>query len=144
MISTVRSWFRAKWPKPGALFCLNLTAKRVPGSSKSMQHNGYVLVCAKEYTTRHEADESGIRTHASEETGALNQRLRPLGHLARADESGIRTHASEETGALNQRLRPLGHLASSTYFSVRPANCSWQLLISEKVCLCSPLAKFVI
>ena len=23
--------------------------------------------------------------------------------------SGIRTHASEETGALNQRLRPLGH-----------------------------------
>ena len=22
---------------------------------------------------------------------------------------GIRTHASEETGALNQRLRPLGH-----------------------------------
>ena len=30
----------------------------------------------------------------------------------RADESGIRTHAPEETGALNQRLRPLGHLAS--------------------------------
>ncbi|CAG9531692.1 unnamed protein product [Cercopithifilaria johnstoni] len=27
------------------------------------------------------------------------------------DESGTRTHASEETGALNQRLRPLGHLA---------------------------------
>ena len=27
------------------------------------------------------------------------------------DESGIRTHAPEETGALNQRLRPLGHLA---------------------------------
>uniref|UniRef100_A0A1I8AIS9 Kinesin motor domain-containing protein n=1 Tax=Steinernema glaseri TaxID=37863 RepID=A0A1I8AIS9_9BILA len=30
----------------------------------------------------------------------------------RFDESGIRTHASEETGALNQRLRPLGHLAT--------------------------------
>ncbi|VDK64585.1 unnamed protein product [Anisakis simplex] len=30
------------------------------------------------------------------------------------DESGIRTHASEETGALNQRLRPLGHLAYLT------------------------------
>ena len=29
-----------------------------------------------------------------------------------ADESGIRTHAPEETGALNQRLRPLGHLAT--------------------------------
>ena len=25
----------------------------------------------------------GIRTHASEETGALNQRLRPLGHATR-------------------------------------------------------------
>ena len=26
-----------------------------------------------------------------------------------SDSGGIRTHASEETGALNQRLRPLGH-----------------------------------
>ena len=26
---------------------------------------------------------------------------------------GIRTHASEETGALNQRLRPLGHATDS-------------------------------
>ena len=25
---------------------------------------------------------------------------------------GIRTHASKETGALNQRLRPLGHTTS--------------------------------
>ena len=25
------------------------------------------------------------------------------------DSGGIRTHASEKTGALNQRLRPLGH-----------------------------------
>ncbi|GIY12868.1 uncharacterized protein CEXT_329061 [Caerostris extrusa] len=55
----------------------------------------------------------GIRTHASEETGALNQRLRPLGHATGdgliSGSGGIRTHASEETGALNQRLRPLGH-----------------------------------
>ena len=71
----------------------------------------------------------GIRTHASEETGALNQRLRPLGHttihtmyqilckykyiILRSQNTfgsgGIRTHASEETGALKQRLRPLGH-----------------------------------
>uniref|UniRef100_A0A183U9J9 Uncharacterized protein n=1 Tax=Toxocara canis TaxID=6265 RepID=A0A183U9J9_TOXCA len=29
-----------------------------------------------------------------------------------SDESGIRIHASEETGALNQRLRPFGHLAN--------------------------------
>jgi hypothetical protein len=28
------------------------------------------------------------------------------------DSGGIRTHASEETGALNQRLRPLGHAIS--------------------------------
>ena len=27
----------------------------------------------------------GIRTHASEETGALNQRLRPLGHATEMD-----------------------------------------------------------
>ncbi|KAJ4440546.1 hypothetical protein ANN_08687 [Periplaneta americana] len=27
---------------------------------------------------------------------------------------GIRTHASEETGALNQRLRPLGHATTRT------------------------------
>ena len=29
---------------------------------------------------------------------------------------GIRTHASEETGALNQRLRPLGHATEMDYF----------------------------
>jgi hypothetical protein len=28
---------------------------------------------------------------------------------------GIRTHASEETGALNQRLRPLGHATHGTF-----------------------------
>ncbi len=28
---------------------------------------------------------------------------------------GIRTHASEETGALNQRLRPLGHATLVTF-----------------------------
>ena len=38
---------------------------------------------ASPVTTRRRAKNSGsggIRTHASEETGALNQRLRPLGH----------------------------------------------------------------
>ena len=29
----------------------------------------------------------GIRTHASKETGALNQRLRPLGHATRYGDS---------------------------------------------------------
>ncbi|KAK6758499.1 hypothetical protein RB195_015989 [Necator americanus] len=33
-------------------------------------------------------DESGIRTHAPEGTGALNQRLGPLGHLAIHTQSG--------------------------------------------------------
>ena len=35
---------------------------------------GYFNVLSKKYGS------GGIRTHASEETGALNQRLRPLGH----------------------------------------------------------------
>ena len=33
----------------------------------------------------------GIRTHASEETGALNQRLRPLGHATGYEVLGIIT-----------------------------------------------------
>uniref|UniRef100_A0A0N5BCY4 Ovule protein n=1 Tax=Strongyloides papillosus TaxID=174720 RepID=A0A0N5BCY4_STREA len=33
-------------------------------------------------STKRILDESGIRTHASEDTSALNWRLRPLGHLA--------------------------------------------------------------
>ena len=32
------------------------------------------------YENRNFVGSGGIRTHASEETGALNQRLRPLGH----------------------------------------------------------------
>ena len=31
------------------------------------------------------------------------------GNIKLSGSGGIRTHASEETGALNQRLRPLGH-----------------------------------
>ena len=33
---------------------------------------------------------------------------------------GIRTHASEETGALNQRLRPLGHATGTSLVSEKP------------------------
>ena len=33
---------------------------------------------------------------------------------------GIRTHASEETGALNQRLRPLGHATFGFGSAYRP------------------------
>jgi hypothetical protein len=32
-----------------------------------------------------------------------------MGQQKNFGSGGIRTHASEETGALNQRLRPLGH-----------------------------------
>ena len=35
---------------------------------------------------------------------------------------GIRTHASEETGALNQRLRPLGHATIYRFFPY-PRSC---------------------
>ena len=31
---------------------------------------------------------------------------------------GIRTHASEEAGALNQRLRPLGHATVCTLLAI--------------------------
>ena len=34
---------------------------------------------------------------------------------AKSGSGGIRTHASEETGALNQRLRPLGHATNLTH-----------------------------
>ena len=34
--------------------------------------------------TKMKLGSGGIRTHASEETGALNQRLRPLGHATRS------------------------------------------------------------
>ena len=35
------------------------------------------------HTVTKKLGNGGIRTHASEETGALNQRLRPLGHATR-------------------------------------------------------------
>ena len=35
--------------------------------------------------------------------------LAPIIIKTKTGGGGIRTHASEETGALNQRLRPLGH-----------------------------------
>ena len=35
------------------------------------------------YDEKGKLGSGGIRTHASEETGALNQRLRPLGHATR-------------------------------------------------------------
>ena len=50
------------------------------------------------------------------------------------DESGIRTHASEETGALNQRLRPLGHLAIQFSLPERSKkNGTWQTTEKSEV-----------
>ena len=40
----------------------------------------------------------GIRTHASEETGALNQRLRPLGHATLLLPKGKKTALSLNIG----------------------------------------------
>ena len=39
-------------------------------------------------------DSGGIRTHAPEETGALNQRLRPLGHaIPELESKSIKSHS---------------------------------------------------
>ena len=40
------------------------------------------------YDEKRKIGSGGIRTHASEETGALNQRLRPLGHATRCGDPG--------------------------------------------------------
>ena len=44
---------------------------------------------------------------------------------------GIRTHAPEETGALNQRLGPLGHATTETK-NCFPCFFVWYLSISAK------------
>ena len=41
--------------------------------------------------------------------GELKTSIRTIYRAKNGVRSGIRTHAPEETGALNQRLRPLGH-----------------------------------
>jgi hypothetical protein len=46
---------------------------------------------------------------------------------------GIRTHASEETGALNQRLRPLGHATLLLTGSQKPEKEGLQGLMRQFV-----------
>ena len=41
---------------------------------------GFFFFHGRDYKEEKKYGSGGIRTHASEETGALNQRLRPLGH----------------------------------------------------------------
>ena len=38
------------------------------------------VLCSNLNCSKNDSGSGGIRTHAPEETGALNQRLRPLGH----------------------------------------------------------------
>ena len=48
----------------------------------------------------------GIRTHASEETGALNQRLRPLGHATRTG-GGIRLNLIHTSHPQTNDIKPI-------------------------------------
>ena len=41
-----------------------------------------------------------------------------MGDNKLSDESGVRTHASEDMAALTPRLRPLGHLTSTKSLSL--------------------------
>lgn len=53
----------------------------VPGTNRPKELSDIILFNSKKYwVTTKDSGSGGIRTHASEETGALNQRLRPLGH----------------------------------------------------------------
>ena len=59
---------------PGQIYLSNPNTTE-PCNQNKMNVFGYLLnILFKNYGS------GGIRTHASEETGALNQRLRPLGH----------------------------------------------------------------
>jgi hypothetical protein len=49
-------------------------------SDGSDRINRYIKCARQESVGKKYCGSGGIRTHASEETGALNQRLRPLGH----------------------------------------------------------------
>ena len=47
---------------------------------RASKPDSFHVFCGKSKKLAKICDEGGIRTHVSEETGALNQRLRPLGH----------------------------------------------------------------
>ena len=71
------------------------------------------LLLAHMYSIIHPARYSEIALHPMR----TRKPLEFSGHEKKSDESGIRTHASGETGALNQRLGPLGHLATRAEYS---------------------------
>ena len=89
----------------------------------------------------------GIRTHATEVTGALNQRLRPLGHailslfeknveaIAHVRESHFETY--KVTSSLNLSSSPFWHIINisqchiSTYIDVIPCYTAQNRPLSE-------------
>ena len=92
-------------------------------------------------------DSGGIRTHATEGTGALNQRLRPLGHailslfekkveaIAQVRESHFNTYQdlSRRHKALSVLLTPVAYhrYISLTYTDVIPPVCAQNRPLSE-------------
>ena len=92
-------------------------------------------------------DSGGIRTHATEVTGALNQRLRPLGHailslcekkveaIAQVRESHFYTYQdlSRRHKALSVLLTPVAYhrYISLTYTDVIPPVCAQNRPLSE-------------
>ncbi len=56
-----------------------------------------------------------VGLHTAVDKSCKDDVVRWLQNNSKVDANGeIRTHASEETGTLNQRLRPLGHVTLST------------------------------
>ena len=64
--------------------------------------NIVVYVLLNEVVSKPFCGSGGIRTHASEETGALNQRLRPLGHATVDRKNSKRSKSYNVTAIINQ------------------------------------------
>ena len=79
-------------------YAKDVKAQKCPAVTfKSMMNKSQQLI-EKHDKEKPSADESEIRTRASEKTGALNQRLRPLGHLAMQSRTRDPLHLRNENG----------------------------------------------
>ena len=65
--------------------------------------NIVVYVLLNEVVSKPFCGSGGIRTHASEETGALNQHLRPLGHATADRKNSRRRTKFDITAIINQK-----------------------------------------